>query len=656
MAQSGNLLGLGVAVVLTIEGAGSRVAHSAAGGAGTLGGLLGHGHVHGLRVIAALAGEGGRAGRIVRAPLVGRLAVAVAQSSNRSLLGVGVLLALEGAGGGIDRLAVFLTGSFVGLAGHGHVHGLRVITALAGEGGRAGRIVRAPLVGRLAVAVAQSGNLLGLGVAVVLTIEGAGSRVAHSAAGGAGTLGGLLGHGHVHGLRVIAALAGEGGRAGRIVRAPLVGRLAVAVAQSGNLLGLGVAVVLTIEGAGSRVAHSAAGGAGTLGGLLGHGHVHGLRVIAALAGEGGRAGRIVRAPLVGRLAVAVAQSGNLLGLGVAVVLTIEGAGSRVAHSAAGGAGTLGGLLGHGHVHGLRVIAALAGEGGRAGRIVRAPLVGRLAVAVAQSSNRSLLGVGVLLALEGAGGGIDRLARFPAGRLTGGPTGHGHVHSLRVIAALAGEGGLAGGIILAPLEGRLAVAVVQGVRLVSRIAVAAGAGVGGVAALRAGGSSYFCLVLVFRKSSSNGMIASNIGKCFAKGLAGCPRLAFAVDCNVLHMIALVRFDGEFLAVALFHLNSIGRRNAAACTGFGSNVTGADRNRIAGGLQIKLNLIFVPQVLFLDGNRILIFNGCISGDLEFQHSKSTVSSAVLNLTVVPHQSDNISTRGVLKTDAIAKDVSS
>ena len=265
---------------------------------------------------------------------------------------------------------------------------------------------------------------------------------------------------------------------------------------------------------------------------------------------------------------------------------------------------------------------------------------RFCPVMARGIDRLSLAVGVLLTLERAGGSIDLLACLLAGRLLSGLAGHGHAHGPRVIAAHTIEGGLTGGIILAPLESRLSIAMAHGVRLVSRIAVAAGAGVGGVAALRAGGLSYFCLIFMLRKTSSNGMPIRHV----LKDIGGPPPHAFAVDFNVLHMIAGVGCDGEALVFALLYRYGAGRSNAAAFAGRGSDVIAMhaiDRDRTA--FSSKWNLfgchIGHHDTRIIDFHRVNIVNSRIGRDLKGQHCHSAISGHKSIFLVFPHQLNGI-----------------
>ena len=256
------------------------------------------------------------------------------------------------------------------------------------------------------------GNDLGLGIGVLLALEGDLSGIGADAIDLASGLGGhSVGDGGCHVLHVSGVVAaGKGGRSGEII-VPLPHRGAISMAGGRNGLGLGVGVVLALEGDLGGVGPYAVGLAGGLGGhLVGNSSVHLLHMgIIIAASKGGRSGEII-VPLPHRLAVSMAGGRNGLGLGIGVLLALEGDLGGVGPHAVGLAGGRSGhLIGDGCVHRLHVRGIIAAsKGGRSGEII-VPLPHRGAIGMAGGGDSQLLhrrlglalGIAEQLAADGA---------------------------------------------------------------------------------------------------------------------------------------------------------------------------------------------------------------------------------------------------------------
>ena len=285
--------------------------------------------------------------------------------------GVGIVLAVQGHGGGIgpDALggASGLGGDLAGDAGGQDLHMAGIPGA--GEGGLGG-LVAGPGPGSLAIVVAQRGQVLGPGVGIVLALEGhrggIGPDAGALAGSGGGNLAGNSGGDLLHMAGVTAA--GEGGLGG-LVAGPGPGSLAIVVAQhadgqglqGGLVLAFGVTEQLAADGAhpvgldagllagGGDLRHGGEGmtiGAG-IGGAVGHGHVvdgeHGVGILIDLVG--------LLIEVEGELGIVRAEGGGNGNMGRAVV-PIAGNFAQIGGVPDGGPGPAavgGGLHGHGAV-------------------------------------------------------------------------------------------------------------------------------------------------------------------------------------------------------------------------------------------------------------------------------------------------------------------
>ena len=120
------------------------------------------------------------------------------------------------------------------------------------------------------------------------------------------------------------------------------------------------------------------------------------------------------------------------------------------------------------------------------------------------------------------------------------------------------------------------------------------------------------------------------------MAGCPRLAFAVDCNVLHMIAGVGCDDEFFVFALFHRYGAGRSNAAAFAGRGFDIVEfpADVYSAVGNVELDIFQIIVHSIIHFQSDAEFIPNLRILRNSEVQDGK-VAGAVVLVLIINPAQ---------------------
>ena len=295
----------------------------------------------------------------------------VAQGGQGLGAGVGIVLAVQGHGGGIgpDALggASGLGGNLAGDAGGQDLHMAGIPGA--GEGGLGGAVA-GPGPHGLAPGVAQHGQDLGAGVGIVLALEGhrggIGPDAGALAGSGGGDFAGNSGGDLLHMAGVTAA--GEGGLGG-LVAGPGPGGLAIVVAQhadgqglqGGLVLAFGVAEQLAADGAhpvgldagllagGGDLRHGGEGmtiGAG-IGGAVGHGHVvdgeHGVGILIDLVG--------LLIEVEGELGIVRAEGGGNSDAGRAVV-PIAGNFAQIGGVPDGGPGPAavgGGLHGHGAV-------------------------------------------------------------------------------------------------------------------------------------------------------------------------------------------------------------------------------------------------------------------------------------------------------------------
>ena len=459
----GNGLGLGFEVLVG-EGRGvCRLALVFAGGflrdfAGRLHGLFDHVS----RVVCADRLRGHFA--VVVGPGVLRLAVGVAE---RVDIGDGLGLGFEvlvSKGRGIGRLALFLAGGFLRDLGLG-LHGLfdhvgRVVGADRLRGHFA--VVVGPGVLGLAVGMAQSRHGSGLGLGLEgFVFEGRGvGRLARFLAGGflSGLDRGLYGF-FDHVGRIVLADHLRGHFA-VVVRPGVLGRTVLVAdrVNVGNGLGLGLKESVGEGRSEGRLALFLAGGllrdfTGRLHGLFDHVS----RVVRADRLRGHFA-VIVRPGVLGRT-VLMADRIDRSGLGLRFKsFVFEGSGiGRLTRFLAGGflRDFFAGLRGL-FDHMARVVCA--DGSGRHAAVVFRPLIGRIAIGMAESRNFRRLGLGGESRI-GEGRGVGRLARsFAGGFLRGGDR---RLHGLGIdVSGILGAdaAGRHAAVVFRPFVARLAVLV------------------------------------------------------------------------------------------------------------------------------------------------------------------------------------------------------
>ena len=322
MAGGRDGLGLGVGVLLALEGDLGGVGPHAVDLAGGLGGhLIGNSSVHRLHVGGIIAaGKGGRSGEII-VPLPHWLTVSMAGSGDSQLLQRRLGLALGIAEQLAADVALPVSGGAGDLAGGRHLcHG--------GQG------------------VALGGERLRLGVGVLLALKGDLSGIGAGAANLAAALRNLAGHSGIDLLHMGSIIsAGEGGRSGEII-VPLPHRRAIGMTggRDGQILQSDLGGTLGIaEQLAADVALPVSGGAG---GLAGGRHL-------CHSGQG------------------VALGGDRLRLGVGVVLALKGDLSGIGTQALLITGGLGGhFVGDGGRHRLGMAVVIrAGKDGGGGEII-----------------------------------------------------------------------------------------------------------------------------------------------------------------------------------------------------------------------------------------------------------------------------------------------
>ena len=311
----------------------------------------------------------------------------VAQGGQGLGAGVGIVLAVQGHGGGIgpDALggAAGLGGDLAGDAGGQDLH----MAGIPGAGeGSLGGAVAGPGPHGLTPGVAQRGQDLGAGVGIVLALEGHRGGIGPDAGALAGSRGGnLAGNSGGDLLHMAGVTAAGEGSLGGLVAGPGPGRLTPGVAggrdgqslQGGLVLAVGVAEQLPADGAlpirlgtggfagGGHLRYcseSMAVGAG-VGLAEGHGHVvdgeHGVGILIDLVG--------LLIEVEGELGIVGAVGGGNSNMGRAVV-PIAGNFAQIGGVPDGGPGPAavgGGLHGHGAVTADDILEqqVIKGQGG-----------------------------------------------------------------------------------------------------------------------------------------------------------------------------------------------------------------------------------------------------------------------------------------------------
>ena len=421
-------------------------------------------------VVVVLAGESSGSLRVVTVPAPGWCIPIVAQSLTGHGDGVGVVLAVEGDGGGVDGAARFLTGVGVRLRGDDGVHILGmagVIATLEGGGGLA--MVVAPRPGGCLPVVAQLFQRHGLAVGVFRAVQGDFRRVDGFSALFTGGGGGLFGDGLAGGGQGLEmgdiALADERRGSLCVVTVPAPGGCIPIVAQSLAVLTIGIGVLLALQRDGGGVDGAARFLTGVKVRLRGDDGVHGRGVaVVAAAHEGGSGRGVLLVPRPGGCLPVVGQSSDLIGLGVGVGQAVQRDGGGVGDRSVLAAGDRG-VRDDDSVHGcgVAVVAAAHEDGGGCGVLVVPAPNGRVPDVALRLAGLGD-GVGVKLVIEQETGGVLHLPALGAaavGHRRGGNRGGPHTNGVaRVVLTGEHSGGV---VVLVPLPDRLAPLVTGGIR-------------------------------------------------------------------------------------------------------------------------------------------------------------------------------------------------